>query len=99
MEASEWSIVLPLFVDRGNSSRSNSNKSSPNNSSHDGSVYKAANPNIPPMKASCKTPDEWLTTESDQDDSGDRQDGKETDAWGPPHAPPITRRVIHKSLS
>eukprot|EP00966_Prymnesium_polylepis_P185153 4291324-Prymnesium_polylepis.1 len=94
MEASQWSIVLPLFLDHGKSSRSNSNNSSPNNSSHGGSVYNAAKHNIPLVEALCKTPNEWLTTDSDKDDSCYQQDGKETDACVPPCAPRIARRVV-----
>jgi len=51
------------------------------------------------MDALCKTPNEWLTTDSDKDDSCYQQDGKETDACVPPCAPRIARRVVGKSLS
>jgi hypothetical protein len=86
------SATVPQFVYSGRSCPANSPTSSRDNSSHSGSFYKAK-----PSVLLCKTPDEWASTDSDKDDG--RPDGTETNALGPPRAPPIARRIITPSVS
>jgi len=86
------SATVTQFVYSGRSCPANSPTSSRDNSSHSGSFYKAK-----PSVLLCKTPDEWASTDSDKDDG--RPDGTETNALGPPRAPPIARRIITPSVS